>query len=298
MPLEVLSKFDAGTAGAVLAAAALSIASPGVDQADEFLSVRKDDVDAVLSEIRHKLNLGRDDNSSKAKASIDQFLSSALDESVSDTAVQAALARAGQAGRLTPSAYKVVQPETFTHQFYRLGITKPQTEEAIRHPDDYQHLMTGDAVPGEADVFSLFVKYSPGGRKIEPNWLLVQAFRRGAEQVAQSAWRVYSNDVDLSSARNPLDLLKAFVDAFGIEIVVGSQRPAKFVEAVSMIKSPRDEQMNFAVTAVLPPNVANVFYSWANRKTTNPSIFNVGLAYCIDMGRYRTSLISHGVSVT
>jgi hypothetical protein len=194
-----------------------------------------------------------------------------------------------------------VQPDVFRHQFYPLAITKNQVEEAIHSPDDYQHLMTEDALVDEDDVFSIFMKKNLGQKRMDPNRLLVQSFRQGLEQVAQSAWRIYSSDVDLRSAQEPLDVLRAFADAFGVNVTVGdlgnrSDTAIKFVYKKTFPKSPLSDETSFLIGHENVPG-AQLFSSWSHRKTTNPSIFHVGIAYTINLTRYRASLISHGASV-
>jgi hypothetical protein len=296
MPLNSLSKFDIPTANAVLAAAALSTApNPGIGE-EEFETVYRDHVGAVLSEIRQKLGLTEDDDSLGARISIDRFLSNVLDETLlPGDAAEIALARAGQSGLLSPGVYKVVQPDSFQRIFFLLAVTKSQVKEAIHEPDDYQHLMTENALVGEDDIFSISMKQSPTRRNIDPNWLLVQSFRRGLEQVAQSAWRIFPSDVDLRNAREPVDVLRAFAESFGINVVVGD-KVGKFIDRAMIDKSPFTDEMSFQIRTEAAPG-GKMFSSWSHRKTTNPSIFHVGLAYCIDLTKYRASLIAHGSTV-
>ena len=295
--LDSLKAFDPATANSILAAAALSTApNPGISGEDEFEKAYQEHIGTVLSEIRQKLQLAAMDNSERARVSIDRFLSKALDENViPGGAAEAALARAGQSGRLSPSIYKVVQPEHFRRVFYSLAVTKDQVHEGINEPDDYQHLMTEDALVGEADVFSIFMKQARAKKGIDANWLLVQSYRRGIEQIAQSAWRIYPKDVDLQHAQEPLDVLRAFVEIFGLNVMVGDTK-AKFIDKKTFTKSPVSDELDFLVGAESPPGV-HFFHSWSHRKTPNPSIFHVGLAYCINLTQYRASLIAHGASV-
>ena len=176
MPLEVLRTLDSETSNTILAAAALATtANPEIDDTYGLIQKYQDQVDAVLKEIRQKLRLRENDRSPKATASIDDFLVKALDESVlAGSKAEAALRRVAQAGRLSPAAYKVIQPAPFRTRFYPLSVTKTQVEEAVRRPDDYQHLITERATEGEEDIFSIFMRRSGGVRSgHEPNWLLI-----------------------------------------------------------------------------------------------------------------------------
>jgi hypothetical protein len=295
MPLDVLSRFDRETSNNILAATALSTTSnAGLDDTSDLIKKYQSQVDAVLSEIRQKLRLGKDDRSPKATAAIDNYLVKALDDSVLlEGEATIALRRAAQAGRLSPAAYKVIQPEPFRKRFYPLAVTKNKVEEAVKQPDDFQHLMADRTTVGEEDIFSIFLKRSMRSG-YEQNWFLVQSLRRELDQIAQSAWRVYPSEVDLSKAEKPIDVLKAFVDRFGIEVKVGS-RTAKFIDVTSFPKS--GEQMKYAVEV---PNLAahpDYFLSMSHRTTIDVATFDIGLVYCIDMAVYRKSLIAHGASV-
>jgi hypothetical protein len=294
MPLDMLNKFDPLTANSVLAAAALSTSpSPGIGDESEFVKYATDAA-AVLAEIRRNLNLKEDDNSTAARARIDSVLSDAFDQSIfRGSNAEAALSRAGNAGRLSPGAYQIVQPGTFRNVFYHLAVTKQQVKEAVHEPDDYQHLMHENALPGEDDLFSIFMKQSGGSRtRHAANWLLITSLRRGIEQVVQSAWRIYPDDVDLAHAAEPLHVLAAFAEVFGAYVNVAGRR-AKFIESVTLPKDPSIDQLSYTVQLERPPQSEH-FSSWSYRKTTSNNSFNFGLVFSIDLPPYRDSLRRHG----
>jgi hypothetical protein len=91
-------------------------------------------------------------------------------------------------------------------------------ENAVRNPDDYQHLMT-EVVPEEKKTAnSLFMKRVDSREIRNRHWLLVHTHRVGLDQIVQSAWRIYPDAVDLTEAQEPLDVLRAFVISFGVPI--------------------------------------------------------------------------------
>src|SRR4051812_27030324 len=213
--LKTLERHDPETAAAILAAAALATSpNPGTSSAEErTLLPFWDEVTDVLSEVRQRLDLRPEDQSRKARVALDNFLSQQLDEAVfSGQSADEVLARAGQAGRLPPSIYKIVQPRIFRERFNPLGIRKQAVEGAVHRPDDVQHLVNDRAVELARDTHSLFMKLVPATDKEEAYWLLVQTLREGFEQEVQAAWRVYPSDVNLENASDPLDVLKLFVD--------------------------------------------------------------------------------------
>ncbi len=296
--IDVLKRVDTATANNILAAAALATAPrPGLDdEADALVEQYQQQIDELLEGVRRELKLTPTDDSQKARTSIDRFLSKALERSVlTDDRAQIALQKVAQAGRLSPAAYKVIQPAPFRKRFFSLAVTKQQVDEAITQPDEYQHLMPEDALDNESDLFSLFMKRARRNSHA-PNWMLVQSFRRGIEQVAQSAWRVYPNVVDLTSATCPLDVLKAFVEEFGIEISMSGVH-SKFIESVTHFKPADLDEMTATVEIHHGPGDQDLFYSWSNRQTKDRTRYKVGLAYCIDMRKYRAMLLKQGASV-
>ena len=298
MPLDVLQRFDADTTNAILAAAALATApNAGIDDsANNLIREYQTEINAVLEEIRKKLNIRTGDRSPTANTSVDIFLGRALEESVlAGGRIDDALKRVAQAGRLNPAAYRVIQPETFKQQFYPLSISKPQVEDAIHRPDDLEHLMTDNSVDDEHDIFSLFMKRA-GGKGHEPNWLLVQCVRHGIDQVTQAAWRIFPTDVDLSTAQQPLDVLKAFVEKFGVEIAVEGHL-GKFIDQTQVRKLASEETVTFNLASHQKERDHSYFWSTSHRQTKDPTIVNVGISYCIDMTVYRQALLAHGASV-
>jgi hypothetical protein len=284
MTLQTLNGFDRITANNILAAAALATAAdPGVDDR-VFIKRYEKEVQAVLNEIRARA-------SRTTEAEVDRILSDEIDRSVfadGDEKLAEALGRAGQAGRLSPAVYKVEQSPVFAELFSKFAPKRKVVEDAVRHPDDFQHLMTEGAV--ENEVISLFMKrLEPGGGK-PPHWLLVQTHRREMTQVVQSAWRVYPDDVDLTRARSPLDVLKAFVETFGMTVRVGG-RSEKFVESVTVVGTRN------ALMEITPAPRGPYFSSVSQVKTTAPGVFNVGIAYCIDLVKYAAALRPYGFSV-
>ena len=292
MPLDVLNRYDNSTASAILAAAALSTSSMPFEAEDDLIVEHRDQVSELLTQIRRRLNLRSDDSSIDAKTSIDAFISKSIDEVVMTApAAEAALSRAGQAGRLSPALYKVEQPAPFCERFYALTFKKHIVQEVINTPDEFQHLLNDGAAADDRDNLSLFLKKFPEKKRGSAHWLLVQTVRSGFTQVANSAWRVFPTDVDLMKAGSPVDVLRQFAAAFGLPVKVGSQVDT-FVESQTVIK---DAPVNIEYGG---PLNHEIFMSYSLRgKTVNPLISKVGVAYCIDLVRYKAALKNHGFNV-
>lgn len=291
MALTVLERHDKPTASAILAAGVLaSTANTGLPQDLTPINKYKGEVELLLAEVRQKLNLQGADQSPDALIQIQGYLSKLIDSSVRNDDDQA-LNRVAQLGLLSPGAYRVEQPAAFVSRFYSLGVSKSQVQEAVLHADEVQHLLAEVANPGEEDSLSLFLKMVPARRKGKAHWLLVQTVRDGIRQIAQAAWRVFPEDVDLRDATNGLDVMKAFAEAFGRNMRV-EDFSGKFLSATSIPAT--QSELRFAVEE--SPH-AETFISWSHRSTNMVGKKIVGIMYAIDIPRYRESLRAHGFNV-
>ena len=109
-------------------------------------------------------------------------------------------------------------------------MSRTNIEEAVKHPDDYQHVMT-EGMPMETRDISLFMKRIMSREANRRHWLLVQSHRVGIDQRVGAAWRVFPADVNIEAALHPLDVLKAFVQVFGFPIKVGEMIQGTFIES-------------------------------------------------------------------
>ena len=290
MNLDTLQKFDPKMAEGVLAAAALSTApNPGVGETTQFLQRYSKQAEDILSEIRSRLRISPADDSVQARMAIDNILSKALQGLILNaTNTSSALNRAGQSGRLAPVIYQVIQPKSFSDLFSTLGISANHVEDAVKHPDDHQHLMT-EGLPEDAKTLSLFMKQVVSRGDHHSRWLLVQTNRIGLQQHVQAAWIIFPTDVDLSVASAPIDALRAFVDVFGCPISVGDKK-ALFVDPQQF---PFDASVRIDWTGAPREH----FVNFSQTTNTDTRLFKVGLAYCIDIPKYRASLKRHGIKV-
>jgi acyl-CoA thioesterase len=87
----------------------------------------------------------------------------------------------------------------------------------------------------------------------------------------------------------PIDALKAFVDVFGCPISVGDKK-ALFVDPQQF---PFDANVKVEWTGAPP----EFFVTFSQTTNSDTRLFRVGLAYCIDVPKYRTSLKKHGVKI-
>jgi hypothetical protein len=284
MTIAALEKLDAATAANVLAVAALRTApDPGLgDKAFEERYASQ--ADAVIEELSRTFAAAKP-GSPKFRSAVSNTLTNEIKRLLlREESVRDALARAGQAGRLAPSIYGVSQPKVFRQRFAPFGISKDDVVNAIHRPDDYQHLLTDYAV--EKDTISLFMK-AIRPRDREAYWLLVQTHRVETNQEAQSAWRIYDTDVELTKASMPIDVLKAFVNVFGLPFAV-EDKEYIFVEDVEIDKPKFEMKAHFPLPTEYFMSISSV------KDQGNSGISHIGLGYVIDLRKYRAALNKHG----
>jgi hypothetical protein len=197
------------------------------------------------------------------------------------------LKRLGDAGDLPLTVYNVVQPNDVTAMLSGLGIRASHVEDAVKHPDDHQHLMAEGMPTGSEDV-SLFMKRVMSREAQRRHWLLVQCHRVGMNQRVGAAWQIYPDDLRLERARKPIDVLKAFVDVYGVPIKVGEQK-GLFIESQTY---PPGTQVSVDWTGAPREHFVS-----SVRSVTAGGTVRVGASYCIDIGKYREALSAHGVKV-
>jgi hypothetical protein len=111
--------------------------------------------------------------------------------------------------------------------FRQFGVRESHVRETITSSDDYQHLMT-DEVDKNIDLFSLFVKRHSNKVEKDSYWSIASTIRKGDVLEVQHFWRVYPDVVDLTGVNKPVDMLAAFCNKFGREVVLGDTT-AKFI---------------------------------------------------------------------
>jgi hypothetical protein len=279
--VALLEKYDRATAANILGAAAL-IAGDSPENEPGLVKEYGEKAQELLLAIRKSLKTS-DAGGDDAQISVANYLTNEIQRNLfAEKDRKDALVSAGQAGRLNPVLYTVRQPGAFADLFYRLSLKPTYVEDAVKHPDDYQHLLETNASAASKGKLSIFLKLIRSARAGSDHWLLVQAQRDGLVQIAQSAWRIFPDVVELSDAKQPIDVLRAFVNVFGIEVNLGGIT-GKFIESIPVHR--REKGVNFHHEMRAP------FYNSASyNKTDDPDVVQVGAAYCIDIVKYAAVL--------
>lgn len=134
----------------------------------------------------------------------------------------------GNAGLLTPALY-TIEFNDLIKAFESLGERRNNITQVVHSPDVTQHLAPPGGWDSDANESqSIFV------REIKPTkkkkfLQMVIATRSGSKLTFCAAWRFYSELISWDGTMSPLDLLKKFVEKYGMEFSIGDSSPTKFV---------------------------------------------------------------------
>jgi hypothetical protein len=265
---------------------------------DELLNVEAEELrelqDSILLEIRDRLKLSTTKETPESQTKILDFLFKEMSAPVtSGKRGEQARARLGQRGELRPDLYHIKLGD-FHRELEKRGVKRSHIEDALRRPHEVQHLLPDKIRSREFPALSLYIKHHGDLHSPERFTLLVQAQREGDRLTINSAWRLYHTDVDLSRAHEPVDMLRAFVDVYGLYCRVGNSAPAKFFlyEEFPLASGQRATEI---IRSDSPPNVA--FEASSLIQVSDLGVIEVAVAYIINMSQYTSDLRKHNVEL-
>jgi hypothetical protein len=284
MTIAALERYDKEKRAAMLTSLALAtsptpVGSAGLPEAQA----------ALLRDIKRQIGIAPEDETPKARSRLDTFLASALSEALmGDDQEKAALARAGMAGRLSPTMYDIIVTPSFKNMFANLAVRKNDFETTVREADEahVQHLFPDPSID---EGFSFFMRWISARGKFQPYWSVAGAHRRGAELHAHTLWRIYLGDINISEADRPVDVVRALVDRFGLEVTVAGQR-GKFLLGIEGHLPASQIQL----TVHDHPIGDDTWVSTASIGHRSDGTAKITIAYAINLVTYRDYLRSHG----
>src|SRR5258705_11496608 len=252
--------------------------NPGTASGGRISDLAPDVRERLIREIRISLGLKSDDTSSRAMSKIYEYLAEELGRAaLAGVDINEVKTRLGERGQLAPSLYKIVFTDAFKNESKRRGIDERAVELTLQSPDSVEHLRPELLGITSKRATSLYLKrFYNSSRPVNSYSLLVFCTRVGYVQEVGDAWQVFHSDVDLNSARTPLDVLKALVGKYGFEIQVGESKGAFFwhehvpisrkLPYNQLIKIPKEPDIDFAVTWSPGPttdNTLEITYAFA-----------------------------------
>lgn len=198
----------------------------------------------------------------------------------------------GSNGLLDPKQYKVATPANVRDELKSLGLSNSRLEDYVHKPDAYQHLFAPADFDQEVPLVSIYVKMiNAQTAATEPHlaaWYLITATREREVIQPMAIWKVYATDLkanlDLATAK-PFDLLRSFVDVFGIPFrVLGRPVPDKVIAYAATPMGPTDVNLiDFA-----PPYKGKFSAHFIFRPTEMR--IEIALAYMVDRTKYEANL--------
>ncbi len=198
---QTLKEFTADQRALLLARIAQRyLPNPGIDP-----EISPDDAaiqERILEEIKAHLRIASEEEPDAQKALIN-YLSEGMSRAVLENIdLKAIEYRLGQRGALPIRSYKM----KFDDDLKKSGVTTQRVQDAIYKADQIQHLHYSEPEQPDKNL-SLFLKHHRSSDH-DSYTLLVLGRRQGSVIHVFEAWRVYHSEVDLSSARTPLDFLR------------------------------------------------------------------------------------------
>lgn len=246
--------------------------------------------DNVLNEIRARIGIAQNDDSDKARDKIIRFISDQISEiALQKTSKDTVLARLGDKGVLRPDLYEISYPPDMSFIQGR-GIRHEHIRRALNYPDDVEHVLPEDLPFQDDGSYSLYVKHQKYDDPTKNFSLLVVSSRQGYKQAVLDALRVYPMDVDIAHVRQPLDMLKAFMEKYGYIVKVGNQAGKFFFLAIVEY----DPDKETFIVGVDFPKEPGPFQQLMRLKDTGKAV-EVSMVYAVNEDAYKADLRKHGI---
>ena len=273
--------------------------NPGIDDVTHHTQMDPDLINAILTEIRRHLRLPEGDESVATQSKIYAFLSEEISSAALGNAdLDKLKTRLGDKGELHPSQYQVRFAGDLVDKEL-LGDRKSFIIEAVTRPDMVAHLRTKTLELGNNPRITISIKFV-NTRKAEDKFALFAISSRAGQVLRVGCvFRAYYSDVDLRNINEPVDVVKAFIDAYGLRFSIGNIK-SKFIykDFVEMESEPTAKDMR-----VLEGQKGHAYWKvllGGETRLSSPSAVLLGemvLAFCIDISKYVATLRKHHVHI-
>ncbi len=247
----------------------------------------------LINEIRIRLRLKREDYSPKAMSKIYEYLAKEIGRvALAQVDVKEIKSRLGQRGDLAAPLYKVDFTPQFVDAYERHGVDRANVELALRAPDSVEHIHPAGLGIDDDKATSLYVRlFRNSFRPLNTFTLLVACQRVGYVQRVGHAWMIFHSDVDLSTTKTPSDVLRAFVDKYGLDITVGEKTGRFFwYERVAVHQDKKTDLIRFN----RPSKDVDMEVNFQQGLIFKDAV-EVVYAFSINNTAYEADLLKHGI---
>jgi hypothetical protein len=249
----------------------LLLPNPGIDEDEATTSEL---TSSVLAEIRQRYK-------DSQAGELYELLSSEITRSaLAETGEQQIRYRLGEQGYLWSNKHRVSFSDNFLASMRDLNVRKAHVEDAVHNADGVRHLLP-EKYGANENALSLFVKFI--SKTKVPHVLLILGSRKGDMLNVYFALRIIPSVVPIQGAKTPLDILRAFVEKYGVDVFVGDEI-GKFFLYKSTDKS----------TGIVPLEKRDVNIIGCFIVSRVQNTLEVGAAFAIDILKYQDSLKEHG----
>lgn len=299
--LATLKKFDPAVRTGILASYVdVLLPNPGVG--DETTRPYPNDVyESLQFDICKALRIKPQDLTDE-KQKVIAFLSEQIRENVLDSKrIRAVRDRVGQKGALPLPSYEIKFTNAFVETNESLGVKRSFVLAACKDPDSVEHFVPVGLSSSETPCPSIITKTFRG---TNPFVLLILALREKSVLRVDGAWLIYHSDVDLSGSYEASDVLKRFIDVYGLNIKIWSTHDPR-LNAPSE-KLVLNEEFRVAPLAnneikikldyinEPPDTIGDVKFRFEARATSTV----VAYAFAVNITKYEKDLRRHGVTIT
>lgn len=277
--------------------------NPGIDQIIHQSGTDEEFVKAILGEVRERLRVPEGDESVNTLSRIYDFLSNEISAAtLAHTDINKIKSRLGKRGYLHPSQYQVAFRYSFGASEI-LGERKSNIVEAVTHPDRVDNLRASHLPETDDPRITISLKSITPQRTEDRFKLIILSYREGSAQEVDCAFRAYFDEVDVEESDEPLNVLRSFVNTYGVTFRLGDII-GKFVH--NEISSFGLEFMTRPAALSIQPlegQKGNYYYPLAAGASTSIAgakgglVSSIVLAFAIDITRYMSSLRRHHVQV-
>ncbi len=294
--LESLSGFSKKEAQGILSSVTLSLLpNPSLEPRhpiDEALYRR------ILAESREKLSVDPSDETAETRSRVVDFLGNQISESILRGAdVDRIKSRLGESGYLRPDEYEVTTIPASEDFIDGFRLNKADIFDTVSYPYEIEHFPSMKLQNSSTSGLTLCVKSFGAGR--DRYVLIVISFRKGRVMEINFAFRVFFADVNIQSTHSPIEVLKAFINCYGVRFRLGNLPVANFYQQEALpLKSDLPDTQSVLANYVRPLADASSdhsdFYTCMMAHSINSlRLMFFSFVFLINLDKYRKDLETH-----
>jgi hypothetical protein len=178
-------------------------------------------------------------------------------------------------------------------------LRKQHIAEMLRKPDAAQHLQPTAATAHDEGANAVSLYSQVVARKkhalVSHFAVVVVCERKGDQQLVHDVWRLYPSEVQVDGLASPLELLKAFLDSYGLYGVVGGAEPSLLTLSVKVPVTAAGRGANVTVVSAPGRPVADdVSFKVGKFFQLGSSWIDASIVYAVNLSKYERSIARYG----